>query len=223
MILEAKTVARSLSRRVGLTPTLNRIRAVWHRAEYEDKFAAALLKSVRPSDCVWDIGANVGFYTEQLSRLARLVVAIEPIAENLQRIKARKLPNVEYKQVALGDQQSQKSMSTAGAYSSLVSSPYVPSDTSREPVTIMPGDLLLDLAPPDVVKIDVEGFEPEVVRGMPKILRSVRAAFIEVHFAILEHRGLLHAPSEVVSDLKNLGFTTIKWVDASHLMATRDV
>jgi hypothetical protein len=85
MILEANTLARSISRKVGLTPTLNRIRMLWHQADYEDKFAAALLRSVRPNDCVWDIGANVGFYTEQLSQLARFVVAFEPIAENSSR------------------------------------------------------------------------------------------------------------------------------------------
>jgi hypothetical protein len=71
------------------------------------------------------------------------------------------------------------------------------------------------------VKIDVEGFEPEVIRGMPNVLRSVRAAFVEVHFAILENRGMLQAPSDIVAELRSLGFTTIKWVDASHIMALR--
>jgi hypothetical protein len=52
MILEAKTLARSTSGKVGLTPRLNRVRALWHRDEYEDKFAAALLKSIVPHDCV---------------------------------------------------------------------------------------------------------------------------------------------------------------------------
>jgi hypothetical protein len=89
-------------------------------------------------------------------------------------------------------------------------------------VTVIPGDsLLASLPQPDVVKIDVEGFEPEVIRGMPNALRSVRAAFVEVHFAILENRGMLQAPSDIVANLRSLGFTTIKWVDASHIMALR--
>lgn len=221
MILEAKTLARSISRKAGFTPTLNQIRMLWHETDYEDKFAAALLTLVRPDDCVWDIGANVGFYTEQLSKLARFVVAFEPIGDNLQQIKARHLPNVNCQQFALGDTQLQLSMSKNAQYSSIVASPYVPSDAMREMVTVIPGDSLADLPKPNVVKIDVEGFEPEVIRGMRNVLRSVRAAFVEVHFAILENRGMLQAPSGIVAELRSLGFTTTKWVDASHLMALR--
>lgn len=221
MILKSQTLARSVSRKVGLTPTLNRIRMLWHQTDYEDKFAAALLKSIRPDDCVWDIGANVGFYTEQFSKLARFVVAFEPISGNFQQIKARHLPNVNCQQFALGDTQTQLSMSKNAQYSSIVPSPYVPSDAMREMVAVIPGDSLTDLPRPDVVKIDVEGFEPEVIRGMRSVLRSVRAVFVEVHFAILENRGMLQAPSDIVAELRNLGFTTTKWVDASHVMALK--
>jgi FkbM family methyltransferase len=222
MILEAKTLARSFSRRIGITPALNRIRMLWHEEAYEDKFAAALLKSARPEDCVWDIGANVGFYTEQLAAVSRYVVAFEPIAENFRCIQARNLPNVECHQLALGDRQAQVSMNRAGPYSSLISRANVSSDSQREMVDMTPGDSLVDLSRPDVVKIDVEGFELEVIRGMRTVLSSVRAAFIEVHFGLLEERGMRQAPSEIVAELKGLGFSTVKWVDASHVMAQRD-
>jgi FkbM family methyltransferase len=221
MILEAKTLARSMSRRAGITPALNRIRMLWHQSDYEDKFALALLRSVRADDCVWDVGANVGFYTEKLSRLAKLVVAFEPISANFRQITARQLLNVNCLQCALGDAQAELPMSNNAQYSSIVSSPYNPADVVQETVTVVPGDSLVDLPRPNVVKIDVEGYEPEVIRGMRNILGSVRAAFVEVHFAILEKRGLLQAPSEVVAELKELGFTSIKWVDASHIMALR--
>jgi len=52
MILEATAVARSISRKLGLMPTLSRIRTLWHQPTHEDKFAAALLKSIRPDGCV---------------------------------------------------------------------------------------------------------------------------------------------------------------------------
>lgn len=226
MILEAKTLARSLSRRIGITPALNRIRMLWHEEAYEDKFAAALLKSVRPEDCVWDIGANVGFYTEQLAAVSRQVVAFEPITENFQHIQARRLPNVDCRQLALGDRQVQVSMCKAGPYSSVDSCANAASLSQRETVDMIPGDSLVDLSladlsMPDVVKIDVEGFELEVIRGMRNVLSSVRAAFIEVHFGLLEERGMRQAPAEIVAELKGLGFNTVKWVDASHIMAVR--
>jgi FkbM family methyltransferase len=173
MILETKTLARSVSRKIGLTPTLNRVRMLWHQTDYEDKFASAFLKSVRPDDCVWDIGANVGFYTEQLSQRARFVVAFEPVSENFQQIKSRNLPNVTCQQFALGDTQTDLSISKSAQYSSLVSSPYVANDAIRELVAVVPGDSLADLPRPNIVKIDVEGYEPEVIQGMPNVLRSI--------------------------------------------------
>jgi FkbM family methyltransferase len=221
MILEVKTLARSVARKAGLTPMLNQIRMLWHGDAYEDKFAAALLKSIHPDDCVWDIGANVGFYTEQLSQLAKFVVAFEPIPLNFQQIKARALANVSCQQFALGDMQTELPMSQNAQYSSLCPSPYVRNDATREPVSVIPGDSLVDLPLPNVVKIDVEGYEPEVIRGMANTLRRVRAAFVEIHFAILEARGMPQAPSEIVESLRTLGFTTIRWVDASHIMALR--
>jgi FkbM family methyltransferase len=221
MILEVKTLARSVSRKVGLTPALNRIRMLWHREEYEDKFAAALLKSIVPDDCVWDIGANVGFYTEQLSQRAKCVVAFEPISANFRQIQVRNLKNVSCQHLALGDTETQLSMSENAQYSSLCSSPYVPDNAAREMVSVVRGDSLTYLPQPNVVKIDVEGYEPEVISGMQGVLQSVRAAFVEVHFAILESRGMLHAPSDIVVTLRGLGFTTVTWVDASHIMALR--
>jgi FkbM family methyltransferase len=222
MILEAKTLARSLSRRIGIAPALNRIRMLWHEEAYEDKFAAALLKSVRPEDCVWDVGANVGFYTEQLAAVSRRVVAFEPIAENFQQIQARQLPNVECHQLALGDRKIRVAMHKAGPYSSVVAGANGSGESEPEMVDMIPGDSLVDLSKPDVVKIDVEGFELEVIRGMRHILSSVRAAFIEVHFGLLEERGMRQAPAEIVAELRGLGFSTVKWVDASHIVALRD-
>ena len=31
---------------------------------YEQSFRSAMLACIRPGDCVWDVGANVGFYSE---------------------------------------------------------------------------------------------------------------------------------------------------------------
>jgi FkbM family methyltransferase len=220
MILELTTAARTICRKMGIIPALHRVRMLWHTSDYEDKFSAALLGAVRADDCVWDVGANVGYYTEQLSRRARLVVAFEPVLDNITKINARSLSNVKCRQMALGDKEAELMISRNGPYSSLVSSP-ASDETTYETTHVMPGDALVDLAPPDIVKIDVEGYEPEVIRGMRRVLSSARAVFIEVHFSLLANRGLAQQPAAIVRDLKQLGFTSVKWVDASHIEARK--
>lgn len=75
---------------------------------------------------------------------------------------------------------------------------------------------------PTVVKIDVEGFEEDVVSGMRGVLasRTCRALFIEVHFALLEARKTPDAPARIVAELRGHGFRT-RWLDPSHLMGWR--
>src|SRR5262249_15643989 len=75
---------------------------------------------------------------------------------------------------------------------------------------------------PNVMKIDVEGFEEEVVDGALALLRrrDLRAVFVEVHFGILEQRGRKHAPSSLVERVHQWGLTT-KWLSGSHLAGLR--
>jgi hypothetical protein len=92
------------------------------------------------------------------------------------------------------------------------------------PVAICRGDAVRDRLgqTPNVVKVDVEGFEEEVIEGMGDMLASpdLRSVMVEVHFSKLEQRGKLTAPSRIQKSLDRRGFRT-KWVDASHLYATR--
>ena len=73
-----------------------------------------------------------------------------------------------------------------------------------------------------MLKIDVEGFEEDVLWGLREELRnsSCRAIFVEVHYGLLEQRAFLRAPDRLVSLLKDLGFRTT-WVDSSHLAGNR--
>src|SRR5581483_623925 len=61
---------------------------------------------------------------------------------------------------------------------------------------------------PTKAKIDVEGYELEVLRGMAGHLENptLKSLFIEVHFATLEDRGLKGAPAEIVGMLDRAGF-----------------
>jgi FkbM family methyltransferase len=58
---------------------------------------------------------------------------------------------------------------------------------------------------PDVVKIDVEGYEYEVLRGARELLRTRKPALcLELHLDLLDRRGI--APREVVEHLQSYGY-----------------
>ena len=166
-----------------------------------------------------DAGANTGIYAALAMQLGRHVVAFEPVAENCGQIESKMLTNVDCRQVALGDAAGELPIFVDHQSSSLAIAPHP--QAPQQIVQIVRGDDLLNLAPPTVVKIDVEGYEVEVIRGMHRILGGVRALFVEIHFAILAKRGMMQAPAALVKDLKGLGFSRIEWPDASHIAAFR--
>ena len=80
----------------------------------------------------------------------------------------------------------------------------------------------LNLPSPNIIKIDVEGFEFEVLNGMKKILKqkTLREIFVEVHFAKLKKKKLKNVVFLICKILKDNKFS-ISWVDPSHLRAFR--
>jgi hypothetical protein len=55
---------------------------------------------------------------------------------------------------------------------------------------------------PDVMKIDVEGYEYEVLQGARRLLRERKPVLcLELHLDLLERRGI--SPAEIVADLQS--------------------
>ena len=74
---------------------------------------------------------------------------------------------------------------------------------------------------PDAIKIDVEGYEWHVIRGASTLMNpSLRHVFVEVHFGLLEQRGLATAADDIRRELAAAGFV-VKFTDFSHLHAFR--
>jgi hypothetical protein len=75
---------------------------------------------------------------------------------------------------------------------------------------------------PNFVKIDVEGFELEVINGMKKILvrQELKVLGIEVHFGLLTARGMADAPQKIETILGSASFSC-SWPDSSHIIAIR--
>jgi FkbM family methyltransferase len=159
---------------------------------------------------------------------AGIVFAFEPNSENISVLESEfaKAGNIVVVPMALGattekvslvvgdDPMRGRSRIAAGA----------PHDRV-EMVQVTTGEQLLadgKVRPPAVIKIDTEGFELDVLRGLGKILDfpEVRAIAVEIHFALLEGRGMADAPQQIENLLHSKGFT-VKWTGASHIIATR--
>lgn len=203
---------------------LRRNRSWWLRKPLEsESFPFAMLRHwVRPGDVVYDCGANLGLYDRFLvSNLgAGRVVAFEPSAEN-RRFLAANLAlggiadHVTVVPVALADEdglaefQVDDVQTASGTLSKVTGGK--PSEGRRNlrlgPLTEQVLCRRLDtvvaeegLPLPDVIKIDVEGAEPLLLRGAAGLLRERRPKLVvELHGAAVAR--------EVISLLHEFGYS----------------
>ncbi len=224
--------ARDVARRLRLTKVFG---SLMSSNSYEDKFLSGLQSEIKPGNVVWDVGANVGYYTSKYSGMVGAngtVIAFEPSPNNLARLRTATvgLENVRIIDKALGQVVGfvnfTQGLDMLGATSRVVANGDGGGGESRSVrVPISTADAIIahnEAAIPDVMKIDTEGFELDVLLGMPRLLATpkLRALFVEVHFQLLKQRNMGGAPAQIVQLLKTAGFET-KWLDSSHLAATR--
>jgi FkbM family methyltransferase len=202
-------------------------------SRYEDRFQSEMLSLIKNNDRIWDIGANVGLYTEIFSRLTGLdgaVFAFEPSAQNRTALSVRvaDCPNVSVIPVALGNTVGQVSFhqgeDDSGATSRIIEGSEISGSESQSIEMRTADSCIADgtAAAPNFIKIDVEGFELDVLQGMTTCLSSanLRVVCVEVHFGLLSARGMANAPAEIETLLTTAGFKC-HWSDASHIIATR--
>lgn len=156
-----------------------------------------------------------------------VVVAFEPAPTRAERLRknVEGLPNVRIEMVALGAENGRVVMHMGEDELSTTSR--IVDGVDGVPVEILTCDTLLQhgtVPAPTFLKIDTEGFELDVLRGMTSLLRqpNLSSVFVEVHFGILAERGIPMAPIEIEEILGNAGFST-RWVDPSHIAAICDL
>lgn len=222
----AIVAARKIGRSLGANQWIARhLQPTGYEVRYQD----CLLSAIRPGDCIWDVGANVGHYTRQFAaRTGRdgVVFAFEPSPLNFPRLvqACGGLDNVRPMQMALGSEEGEVSLQL-GADDLGATTRIVDASLGDSKVAMRSGrDLISARAalPPNVIKIDVEGYEGEVVDGLGAFLSNpgLRAIGIEVHFGILDGRGMSRAPDAIEGALRMHRFD-VRWVDASHIFGAR--
>jgi FkbM family methyltransferase len=142
------------------------IREIWEEDVYEVKQTRFNLGGV-----VIDIGANIGAFSLYAAYYGATVYAIEPEPHNLEALKKNiKLNNKEDSiyvcPYAISDYKGTAVISDEGGGATIVDDGIFGAE-----VEVMPLDMFFDLyhiKEVDVLKIDVEGAEPEIILGASK-------------------------------------------------------
>jgi FkbM family methyltransferase len=163
---------------------------------YESKVQELLAAHLKPGDCFFDVGANIGFISllaAQLVGQSGKVVAFEPEPRNARVISANAekndLPQLHLVEAAAWSSSGPLEFGRANEASSNVDGQVI-AISARNPDRIQVKGIALDDfvfrgggAPPNFLKIDVEGAEFEVLKGAAEIIKSVRPLVLcEIHY-----------------------------------------
>jgi FkbM family methyltransferase len=162
---------------------------------YEEGIVQFMKKHLFPGDVFIDVGANIGWLSciaAQLVKENGKVLAFEAHPETArllrENIGLNEFQNVVVFPVALGNTNGEMELFDSPEQNRGGASAVFPSEVIHIVPTQKLDDLLLDNMVPKALKIDVEGFEPEVIEGAMKILRAYRPMLIlELTWRTPEH------------------------------------
>lgn len=184
------------------------------RATVDDERAIVrrLLSELREDETFWDVGANIGVCTCLAGEVVTDgdVVAFEPYTPNATVLEENARLNdvdVRVREVALADDAGETTFyvmytSEEGTQEGSIDPEYTDPGDAVGQLTVqqVPGDELVragEVAPPDVVKMDIEGAAPQAISGMSETLQStVRLLAVEPHGNV----------DELTEQLAGLGF-----------------
>lgn len=165
----------------------------------EDKIIADVLDELSTDDVFFDIGANVGMYTCFVAQHLPPgnVIAFEPHPENVVTLKQNLDLNgvgASIQEYGLADTEADGSLAVGqegsgeGRHSIAVDEA-----ANTIPIRLRRGDALIadgKIPAPTVLKIDVEGAEVSVLKGLSTALRNdCRLCYVEVHPDRLDQYG----------------------------------
>jgi FkbM family methyltransferase len=185
--------------------------------DYRDASWSSLFTTATGSKVILDIGANNGFTALQLSRLAgvRQVIAFEPDSRNFEKAKKNLDLNLNPESIrllnlGLGSSEAELflRLGIEGNLGTMRVSSESPVDSNSPKIRVKRlDDVLTEEGVPrvDFIKIDVEGYELEVLKGGIKTLETSKPRlFIEIDDANLREQA--SSATELIQFLKNKGY-----------------
>ena len=243
-----KQLLKTLARRTPLYPVYRRladryktrrlIRQFWKWSS-EDLTRLGFYQQFIPTGAlVFDVGANMGNRAKVFSKLGAVVVAVEPQTSCADFLVCvfQKTPNFHLIRKALGASVGQAEMLVSDAHViSSLSPDWVRTVTAsgrfaechrgwnrKETVLIDTLDnLIRQYGPPAFVKIDVEGFEDQVVSGLSTPVGALSVEFtpefMESTFRCIEHLCRIGDPRFQISVGESMEFSLHEWVTAEEV------
>ncbi len=179
---------------------------------FEPSETRLLAKLLEPGDIFIDVGAHIGWFTTIAAHCvgdAGQVMACEPYPSNATALKENLIlngcQNVQVVEAALGARRGMISLAKAGGDSGGVTALDWAWDGKAE-VPLMTLDEISDgLGTVKLLKIDVEGWERDVLRGAAKTLSQTRFVLIEINPSALSKAG--SSAEEIFDLMRDAGFT----------------
>jgi len=178
----------------------------FRKGVYEEEGLSVMLDEVNPDDVVFDVGANIGYFTclAAIRTKSGEVHAFEMGHENFnileKNIRLNQLSNAKPVCMAVSDDNGKVSILDSPVGNAVTK---ILEDTPPGGDIISVPSISLDAysrqsgAKPDFVKIDVEGAEMKVLQGMRNILKDGVKLLVEIHDKELK---LFHSSKQEVLD-----------------------
>jgi len=179
-----------------------------------EELSQEMLKELKKDDIVMDIGGNIGYYAlKEARKINRLGTAfvIEPVKENVQllrkNLEANGYPFVKVERLAMGDANGEITMNiceNSNLHSVLDRDDY--ETLGKESVEMVTVDeyAARNKILPTFLRMDVEGYEYEIIKGAAKTLKDSKQLKLMIEF----HPGLMgkKKSEEFLNILKKNGF-----------------
>lgn len=197
-------------------------RAFWRRLDLRGK-------------TVYDVGAFQGLLTLFFARQAGQVISYEPNTHNharlMENIFLNGLSNIRVRKTGIGSSPQTLQM---------VVNPLMPGGASVEertteqllrseaniqteqiPITTLDLEIAAGMPVPDFIKIDIEGWEIEALKGARHILLTCKPAiFLEMHGETMKEKR--RKVAEIVAFLTEIGYQSIRHIESGTLITPQN-
>jgi FkbM family methyltransferase len=168
---------------------------------------------LRPGDLFLDVGANLGSYAVLAAELGAEVIAVEPAADTFALLQEN---------IALNGYEIRAVQAAAGTGTARFTSGRDCASqfslAGQVETTLITVDSLLDGRPAAGMKIDVEGFELEVLRGCAQALAAHRVALIQLQWNATSLAALGTDRTPVADLLEGHGYQLCRPDPQGHLI-----